>query len=133
MEAYRAAFQPSADVPEPYVAVSVDAVAAETDDEATELASGYAPWVRSIRRGEGAIPFPSPAEAAAFEWTDDDRELVRDRVLTQFVGSPATVADKLEVLRDATGAAEISITTITHDHEARVRSYELISKEWNGR
>ncbi|PXW29102.1 UNVERIFIED_CONTAM: luciferase family oxidoreductase group 1 [Williamsia faeni] len=133
VEAYRAAFQPSEDVPEPYVAVSVDAVAAETDDEAIELASGYAPWVRSIRRGEGAIPFPSPAEAAAFEWTDDDRELVRDRVLTQFVGSPATVADKLEVLRDATGAAEISITTITHDHEARVRSYELISKEWNGR
>lgn len=133
VDAYRAAFKPSADVPEPYVAVSVDAVIAETDDEATELASGYAPWVRSIRRGEGAIPFPTPTEAAALEWTDDDRELVRDRVLTQFVGSPATVADKLEVLRDATGASEISITTITHDHAARVRSYELIAKEWADR
>ena len=133
VDAYRAAFKPSADVPEPYVAVSVDAVVAETDDDATELAIGYAPWVRSIRRGDGAIPFPTPAEAAALEWTDDDRELVRDRVLTQFVGSPATVADKLEVLRDATGASEISITTITHDHAARVRSYELIAKEWANR
>jgi alkanesulfonate monooxygenase SsuD/methylene tetrahydromethanopterin reductase-like flavin-dependent oxidoreductase (luciferase family) len=133
VEAYRAAFQPSADIPEPYVAVSVDAVIAETDEQATELASGYAPWVRSIRRGEGAIPYPTPAEAAALEWSDADRELVRDRVLTQFVGSPSTVADKLEVLRDATGASEISITTITHDHEARVRSYELIAKEWFGR
>ena len=129
VDAYRAAFKPSADVPEPYVAVSVDAVIAETDDEATELASGYAPWVRSIRRGEGAIAFPTPAEAAALDWTDEDRELVRDRVLTQFVGSPTTVADKLEQLRDATGASEISITTITHDHAARVRSYELIAKE----
>lgn len=133
VEAYRAAFVPSKDVPEPYVAVSVDAVIAETDDEATELASGYAPWVRSIRRGDGAIAFPTPAEAAALEWTDDDRALVRDRVLTQFVGSPATVADKLEQLRDATGASEISITTITHDHDARVRSYELIAKEWADR
>ncbi|ORM26967.1 LLM class flavin-dependent oxidoreductase [Williamsia sp. 1135] len=133
VDAYRAAFKPSTEVPEPYVAVSVDAVVAETDEEATELASGYAPWVRSIRRGEGAIPFPTPAEAAALEWTDEDRELVRDRVLTQFVGSPATVADKLEQLRDATGAAEISITTITHDHAARVRSYELIAKEWADR
>ncbi|WP_030168340.1 MULTISPECIES: LLM class flavin-dependent oxidoreductase [Actinomycetes] len=133
VDAYRAAFKPSVDVPEPYVAVSVDAVIAETDDEATELASGYAPWVRSIRRGEGAIAFPTPAEAAALDWTDEDRELVRDRVLTQFVGSPTTVADKLEQLRDATGASEISITTITHDHAARVRSYELIAKEWANR
>ncbi|MGC5247398.1 LLM class flavin-dependent oxidoreductase [Gordonia sp. DT219] len=133
VDAYRAAFRPSADVPEPYVAVSVDAVIAETDDEARELATGYAPWVRSIRRGEGAIAFPTPAEAAALEWTDDDRDLVRDRVLTQFVGSPETVADKLEQLRDATGASEISITTITHDHDARVRSYELIAKEWADR
>lgn len=133
VDAYRAAFRPSEDVPEPYVAVSVDAVVAETDDEAAELATGYAPWVRSIRRGEGAIPFPTPAEAAALQWTDDDRELVRDRVLTQFVGSPSTVADKLEILRDATGAAELAITTITHDHSARVRSYELIAKEWFSR
>lgn len=133
VEAYRAAFQPTDDVPEPYVAVSVDAVVAETDEEATELASGYAPWVRSIRRGDGAIPFPTPAEAATLSWTDEDRDLVRDRVLTQFVGSPKTVADKLEQLRDATGASEISITTITHDHDARVRSYELIAKEWADR
>jgi alkanesulfonate monooxygenase SsuD/methylene tetrahydromethanopterin reductase-like flavin-dependent oxidoreductase (luciferase family) len=133
VDAYRAAFKPSTDVPEPYVAVSVDAVVAETDDEAIEMASGYAPWVRSIRRGDGAIPFPTPAEAAALDWTDEDRDLVRDRVLTQFVGSPKTVADKLEQLRDATGASEISITTITHDHDARVRSYELIAKEWADR
>ncbi|MGC0366572.1 alkanesulfonate monooxygenase SsuD/methylene tetrahydromethanopterin reductase-like flavin-dependent oxidoreductase (luciferase family) [Rhodococcus sp. 27YEA15] len=133
VRAYRNAFVPSADVREPYVAVSVDAVVADSDEEATELASGYAPWVRSIRRGEGAIAYPTPAEAAALDWSDDDRELVRDRVLTQFVGSPSTVADKLSQLADATGAAEIAITTITHDHSARVRSYELIAKEWSNR
>ncbi|MGC0366538.1 alkanesulfonate monooxygenase SsuD/methylene tetrahydromethanopterin reductase-like flavin-dependent oxidoreductase (luciferase family) [Rhodococcus sp. 27YEA15] len=130
VQAYRAAFVPSADVPEPYVAVSVDAVIAETDEEASELASGYGAWVRSIRRGEGAIAYPTPAEAAAFEWNDDDRALVRDRLATQFVGSPTAVADQLEQLREATGAVEISITTITHDHAARVRSYELIAQEW---
>ncbi|MFE3317478.1 LLM class flavin-dependent oxidoreductase [Nocardia sp. NPDC059195] len=133
VDAYRSAFVPSADVPEPYVAVSVDAVVAETDGAAEVLASGYAPWVRSIRRGDFAIEYPSPAEAAALEWTDDDRQLVRDRVLAQFVGSPKTVADKLEQLRDATDAAEIAITSITHDHAARVRSYELIAREWAAR
>lgn len=133
VEAYRAAFKPSAELPEPYVAVSVDAVAADTDEEAERLASGYGAWVRSIRKGEGAIAYPTPEEAAALEWTEEDRELVRDRVLTQFTGSAATVADQLEQLRDATGASEISVTTIAHDHAARVRSYELIAQEWNRR
>lgn len=133
VDAYRQAFETSVELTEPYVAVSVDAVAAETDAEAHELAAGYAAWVRSIRRGEGAIAFPTSDEVARFTWPDEDRDLVADRVRTQFVGSPATVADRLEQLRDATGASEIVITTITHDHRARVRSYELIAREWMDR
>ena len=128
--AYREAFRPSAARPDPYVAVSADVVVAPTDAEARELATGYAPWVRSIRTAEGAIPFPTPAEARSHVWTDADRALVQDRVDTQFVGSPETVADQLEVLAAATGADELLLTTITHDHADRVRSYELIASEW---
>jgi alkanesulfonate monooxygenase SsuD/methylene tetrahydromethanopterin reductase-like flavin-dependent oxidoreductase (luciferase family) len=40
------------------------------------------------------------------------------------------VADQLELVRDATGADELLITTITHDHQDRVRSYELLAREW---
>jgi len=130
VEAYRAAFRPSAELDRPHVSVSADVVVAETDDQAAVLASGYGLWVRSIRSGEGAIPFPTPEEAARHEWSAEDRELVRDRVETQLVGSPQTVADKLEQLRDATGADELAITTITHDHADRVRSYRLLAEEW---
>ena len=63
-------------------------------------------------------------------WSDDDRELVADRIDTQFVGTPGQVADQLERLRDATGADELIVTTITHDHADRVRSYELLAEEW---
>ena len=133
VEAYRSAFRPSADLDEPYISVSADVVVGETDEQAAELAAGYALWVRSIRTGEGAIPFPSPKEVAAHEWTEEDRALVRDRVDTQVVGSPTTVADKLEQLRDATGAGELAITTITHQHADRVRSYRLLAEEWDRR
>ncbi|MFE9187996.1 LLM class flavin-dependent oxidoreductase [Micromonospora sp. NPDC007208] len=129
--AYRAAFQPSAALTEPYVVVSADVVVGETDDAARRLAAPYGPWVRSIRSGEGAIPFPSPEQAVALPWTDDDRELVADRVDTQFVGSPATVAERLRTLRDVTAADELLVTTITHSHADRVSSYELLAKEWN--
>jgi alkanesulfonate monooxygenase SsuD/methylene tetrahydromethanopterin reductase-like flavin-dependent oxidoreductase (luciferase family) len=131
VEAYRRAFRSSDALPRPYVAVSADIVVAEDDATARELAAGYGLWVRSIRRAEGAIPFPAPAEAAAHEWTDEDRTLVADRVDTQFVGSPATVAAELRRLQEATGADELVITTITHRHADRVRSYELLAEHWN--
>jgi len=104
-------------------------------DEATarELAAGYGPWVRSIRSGEGAIAFPTPDQARAHAWTAADLAMVADRVDTQFVGSPGQVADQLEQLREAAGADELIITTITHDHADRVRSYQLLAEEWQRR
>lgn len=132
-EAYRAAFEPSEVLDKPYVSVSADVVVAEDDATARELATGYGLWVRSIRTAEGAIPFPTPEEARAHIWSDADRDLVTDRVDTQFVGSPAAVADQLEQLQEATGADELLITTITHRHADRVRSYELLAEEWQRR
>ncbi|MFL1898991.1 LLM class flavin-dependent oxidoreductase [Streptomyces tauricus] len=133
VDAYRAAFQPSDVLDKPYVSVSADVVVAEDDERARELAAGYGPWVRSIRTAEGAIPFPTPDEARAHVWTDADRALVQDRIDTQFVGTPGRVASQLEQLAEATGADELLITTITHDHADRVRSYELLAAEWRRR
>ncbi|OPF81000.1 luciferase family oxidoreductase [Streptomyces antioxidans] len=133
VEAYRAAFQPSDVLDKPYVSVSADVVVAEDDATARDRATGYGLWVRSIRTAEGAIPFPTPEQARAHPWSDADRELVADRVDTQFVGSPAHVADQLEQLQEATGADELLITTITHRHADRVRSYELLAEEWRRR
>jgi len=130
VEAYRAAFRPSAVLAAPHVQVSADVMVAPTDAEARELASGYGLWVRSIRTGDGAMRFPSPSSAAAYPWTDEDRALVSDRVDTQFAGSPATVAKHLRVLQDATDADELLVTTITHSHADRVRSFELLAREW---
>ncbi|WP_131747666.1 MsnO8 family LLM class oxidoreductase [Frankia sp. Cppng1_Ct_nod] len=150
--AYRATFQPSETLdgqrrrdhalsapPEakvrgsltaPHVMVSADVVVADDDETARQLASGYGPWVASIRTGDGAVPYPTPAEAAAYPWTEQSRALVADRLDTQFVGSPETVVRRLRTLRDATGADELLITTITHDHADRVRSYELLAEAW---
>ncbi|MYS23030.1 luciferase family oxidoreductase, group 1 [Streptomyces sp. DvalAA-14] len=130
VEAYRKAFVPSAALAAPHVLVSADVVVAEDDATARHLASPYGLWVHSIRSGRGAIPFPAPREAAAHEWTAQERGLVEDRVRTQFAGSPQTVVDRLRVLQRATGADELLVTTITHDHQDRVRSLELLARAW---
>jgi alkanesulfonate monooxygenase SsuD/methylene tetrahydromethanopterin reductase-like flavin-dependent oxidoreductase (luciferase family) len=112
VDGYRAAFKPSAELERPYVSVSADVVVAGTE------------------AAEGAIPFPTPEQARRHQWTDADRDLVADRIDTQFVGTPGQVADKLEQLRDATEADELIVTTITHDHADRVRSFRLLAEEW---
>ncbi|MFI5979587.1 LLM class flavin-dependent oxidoreductase [Streptomyces sp. NPDC051555] len=134
-QAYRAAFKPSDELERPYVSVSADVVVAEDDASARELAVGYAPWVHGIRTAAGAVPYPTPAEARALTagWSAADHALVADRLDTRFVGSPGTVADHLERLQEATGADELLITTITHGHADRVRSYRLLAEEWHRR
>ena len=104
-------------------------VTIEKSHDNPEPATGYGLWVRSIRAAEGAIQFPTPEQARRHVWSDADRELVADRIDTQFVGAPGQVADQLERLRDATEADELIITTITHDHANRVRSYQLLAEE----
>jgi alkanesulfonate monooxygenase SsuD/methylene tetrahydromethanopterin reductase-like flavin-dependent oxidoreductase (luciferase family) len=130
-EAYRESFVPSATRGRPHLMVSADVLVAEDDATARRLAEPFALWVRSIRTGLGAVPFPSIEEAAEFEWTGQDHALVADRVATRFAGSPQAVAEKLRTLQRVTGADELLITTIAHDHIDRVRSYELLAKEWS--
>ncbi|GIJ45156.1 putative monooxygenase (luciferase-like) [Virgisporangium aliadipatigenens] len=130
VEAYRAAFRPSQVLDRPYVIVSADVVVAPETAAARRLAAGYGLWVRSIRTGQGAIPFPSPAEAAEAPWTPEDAALVADRLDTQFVGTPDEVAERLRVLQRVTAADELLVTTITHDHGDRVRSFELLAHAW---
>ena len=131
VEGYRAAFRPSAELTRPHVCVSVDAVVADSDECARELATGYGLWVLGIRSGEGADPFPSPEEARAHRWTDEELALVTDRIETQVVGSPATVVEHLGRIVDVTGADEVVVTTMTHGYADRVRSYELLAEHWD--
>ncbi|MCQ4120733.1 LLM class flavin-dependent oxidoreductase [Rhodococcus tibetensis] len=128
VEAYRAAFRPSRVLREPYVVVSADAVVADDDAAARELASTFGHWTHSIRSGHGAIPYPDPGRTAPLAETE--RAAVEDRLITQFVGAPATVAGRLDSLRKLTDADELVVTTVTHDHADRLRSYELLAREW---
>jgi alkanesulfonate monooxygenase SsuD/methylene tetrahydromethanopterin reductase-like flavin-dependent oxidoreductase (luciferase family) len=133
VEAYRSAFRPGVGprrLERPYVAVSADVVVADDEATAEELAAPYGQWVLDIRTGRGAQPYVTPEQARAREWTDTERATVADRVATQFVGSPSTVAAKLEVLARVTAADELVVTTITTEHADRVRSYELLAKAW---
>lgn len=128
VDAYRAAFKPSAALSEPYLVVSADVVVADDTETAKHLASTYGHWVYSIRKGGGAAPYPDPDTAEPL--TDEQLAFVKDRTATQFVGDPDTVAEKLETLQRITDADELVVTSVTHRHADRLRSHELLAKRW---
>ncbi|WP_443041155.1 hypothetical protein [Streptomyces sp. B21-102] len=80
---------------------------------------------------EGAIEYPTPEEARAHPWHDEDRPLVPDRRDTQFVGSPGLVADQLEQRAGGHGRGRVAHHDDHPRPQDRVRSYELLAEEWS--
>jgi len=124
--AYREAFRPSDDLAQPYVMLGVTVVCADTDEQAQWLSgSNRLAFVR-LRSGRPGR-FPSPEEAAAYEYSPHEDEIARSWTGSHVVGSPERVRKELLELADRTGADELMITTMLHDHAARLHSYELVA------
>jgi luciferase family oxidoreductase group 1 len=107
----------------PRTAVAVWALCAPTDEEAEFLATSSKMTFKLLRRGE-LIKVPPPETAS--EWLQRDGGGSRPGRRT-VVGSPETVRAGLETVAQEYGADEVIVVTITYDHEARRRSYELIA------
>lgn len=122
---YREFFTPSERLDEPRLAVAVSAICADTDAEATELAAS-ARMCSAVQRQGGSIPVPPVAKALDYLRTrEPSSEPASRRAL---VGSQATVRAGIEEVAREYGAEEVIVVTITHSHEARRRSYELIAE-----
>jgi alkanesulfonate monooxygenase SsuD/methylene tetrahydromethanopterin reductase-like flavin-dependent oxidoreductase (luciferase family) len=74
------------------------------------------------------MPYPAPDSCPPL--TDEQLDVVRDRLATQFVGTADEVAERLRALQRLTDADELVVTSVTHRHEDRLRSHELIAKHW---
>jgi luciferase family oxidoreductase group 1 len=126
MLSYRARFKPSDTMPEPRAILTVAAVAADTDAEAERIAASAD--LHFVRRAKGEyVPLASPDEAAAYPYTPIDRERIARQRERLVVGGIDSVKARLLALIEATQADELMITTMTFDHAARRRSYELLA------
>ena len=125
-QTYRTTFVPSERQQHPHVAVAVSAVCADTGEEADRLSSSIRMAITLLRRGQ-LVEVPTVEAATAFLAIDGANGAARSgrRVVA---GAPLpTVRAGLEEVAHAYGADELLVVTITHDHAARRRSYELIA------
>jgi len=127
MLSYRAHFKPSQALREPYAILAAAVIAADTDAEAERIATSAD--LHFARRAKGEyLPLASPAEAAAYPYTPVDRERIARHRERLVVGGIDSVMRRLLPLIEATRADELMITTMTYDHAARRRSYELLAE-----
>lgn len=124
---YRERFVARERLAQPLVVVAVWALCADSDGEAARLAASARMVAMLARRGKfTAVP---RVETALRFIERRTRGQGPQAALTKRMvhGSPATVRAELAALARGYGAEELLVVTVTHDHEARRRSYELLS------
>lgn len=127
LEIYRKYFRASESLQRPYALVCVNVFAADTKEEAERLATSQYQAHLHLARGM-PMPLPPPLESR------EEVELVMGTLHNHpflrgsIIGDPETVLAGLEDLAEQTQADEIMVHSMIHDHEARLRSYELVNQ-----
>ncbi|MBT6960721.1 MAG: LLM class flavin-dependent oxidoreductase, partial [Rhodospirillaceae bacterium] len=127
LKLYRDNFEPSDILSEPRANMCVGVVCAETQEEADHLALSRKLWRLQLTKGELG-PYPTPEEAEAYPYTDRERSVAESANRTGLVGPPDKIKQELESLAAKCGVDEMMVVTITHDFEARKKSYALVSE-----
>ncbi|NMD69143.1 LLM class flavin-dependent oxidoreductase [Bacillus sp. DNRA2] len=126
LELYRKSFKPSEVLTEPYAIVGLNIVAADTDEQARILASSMQQQFLNLIRNQPA-KLASPIENIEEITTDYEKSLLQERLATSIIGGPKTVKASLGAFLNQTGANEIMVNAQIFDHQARLRSYEIVA------
>lgn len=123
---YRTNFRPSTRLASSYVMLGFNCVAAPTDVEAHFLATSMQQAFVNLRSGRpGKLP---PPDADFLNRIGIQEKAMLDTVLAaSAIGSPEIIGSEMQRFIEHTGAEELMITSQIFDHNARLRSYEIVA------
>ena len=124
---YRRDFQPSAQLAKPYVMLGFNVFAADSDTAAQFLASSMQQAFVKLRRGTPG-QFPPPLDNFLATLPTADKFLLDQVLSCSAIGSAAKIHDSIMAFITRTGADELMITSSIFDHQARLRSYEILAE-----
>lgn len=124
---YRETFKPSKQLDKPYVMLGFNVFAAETDEEAVFRSSSWQQAFVNLRSGRPGR-LPPPVENYRQRVGPAENALLDSVLSCSAVGSRETVRAGIEAFVERTGADELMITSQVFDHEARLRSYEILAE-----
>lgn len=127
LEIYRKQFRPSKQLDHPYAMVGVNVVAADTDEEARRLFTTVQQSFTNLVRGAPGKLQPAIDDIEEY-WTPAEKHQASHMLKYSFVGSAETLRRDLESFIASTKADELMMVCHICDHDARVRSYELVAR-----
>jgi luciferase family oxidoreductase group 1 len=127
LEIYRRNFQPSAQLEQPYAAVCVHAVVADSDEHAKYLATTGQQAFYNLHRGQPKLLQPPQRDFEAM-CSPDELAAIKHTMKYACVGSPHSVAEQLREFLKLTEADELLFGGPIFDHHERLYSYELVAK-----
>jgi luciferase family oxidoreductase group 1 len=117
--------------PVPYSAVAVFAIAAETQAQADELATSV-----DVRRVQMAYGINAPiatveeAKTRAAHFNERDHAIIERERPRAVVGTPDKVAARIREVQAEFGADEVVVLGVAASYKARLKSYELLAREF---
>ncbi|MEY2530047.1 MAG: hypothetical protein QOI96_132 [Verrucomicrobiota bacterium] len=124
LEIYRREFKPSPELDKPYAIIGAGVYAADTDAEARRIfTSAQLQTLNLIRHRPSKLP--PPIDKIDNLWSPQERAAIEQRTRYVAVGSPGSVALRLNQIMDETEADEVIITAQIYDHAARLHSFEI--------
>lgn len=126
---YRERFEPGPNLGTPWTSLTLFSITAESEEEAMRLSRSRDLWYCRLLQGNPG-PFPTVQEAMDYPYSAAELRTLEENRDKRAVGTPKQVKEKLLNLAEQFQADEIMVLTITHDAEARRRSYELLADIW---
>jgi len=137
LEVYRSEFKPSDLAHEPTTFLTVNAVVAETDDEARALALPNVQMMVRLRTGQPLGPLDLVEDAQQVTLPPQSQALAESVLRKAVVGTPTEAAERVRALAAEFGVDEVMVNPVASAHRGtdpatspgRVRTLELLAKE----
>ncbi|ALM57234.1 MAG: LLM class flavin-dependent oxidoreductase [Staphylococcus equorum] len=126
IEIYKDLFEPSNELSKPYVIVCLNAIVADTDEQAEYLSTTQAQVMVSITRGR-MQPLQPPTDDLKGILTPTEFEIAQQRMSSSLIGSEETVKNKIKTFIDEHGDIdELMAISYIYDQEAQLDSYHKL-------
>ena len=137
LDVYRREFRPSDLSPEPVTFLTVNAVVAETREEATALILPNLQMMARLRTGQPLGPLDLVEDAAEIDLSPQAHAIGEAALRRAVVGSPTEAADQVRALAAEFDVDEVMVNPVASAHRgtdpatapARDTTLELLAKE----
>lgn len=126
IQIYKELFEPSDVLDKPYVIVCLNAIVADTDEQAEYLATTQAQVMVSITRGR-MQPVQPPTDDLKGLLTPTEYEIAKQRMQQSLIGSKETVEVKIQdFIKEHGEIDELMAISYIYDQDAQLDSYKKL-------